>query len=50
MDVSLSYSKPRAVAADSGAESTELVIDIICIMSQLTNPDRTLFFSVHRVL
>ena len=34
----------------TGAESTELVIDIICIMSQLSNPDITLFFSVHRVL
>ncbi len=49
MDLSLSCSTSRLEAADSRPERAELSIDIICIMSQLTNLDIPLGFSVHRV-
>ena len=50
MDLSLIY---RASVVDlqmSRPDRTELFIDIICIMSQLTKPGITLLFSVYRVL
>ena len=40
----------RLEAAESGPEPTDLVIEIVYIMSHLTKPDLTLVFSVHRVL
>ena len=50
MDLSQSCSRPgsRLEVAEYGAESTELVMYIICIMSQLTYPN-ILFCFVHRV-
>ena len=50
MHLGLSYSTSRLEATESGPEPTELIIEIICIMSRMTNPDITLFFSAHRVL
>ena len=50
MHLSVIYRRSRSQLQMSGPDSTEVVIDLICIMSQLTKPDKTLFFPVYRVL
>ncbi len=50
MDLSLSHNASRPELQMSRPEPAEIIIEIICTMSQSTKPDVTLFFSVHRVL